>query len=149
MFVVCHHFIDKPCVIVFCCISGVSLRSQMTVYYALKYNKISNTVMLWWLQNINQTLDSQQTPHSSPSWASYGMSVVRIREKINHVIATLWCIFSISGVSLPSHMAVYQAPHPAGMMPGMAGQPPYQFAHSNQQLFPQQYAGMWQGEYIP
>ena len=38
------------------------------------------------LQNVDQTLNSQQTPHISPSRASYGLSVVRILEKNDHVI---------------------------------------------------------------
>ena len=38
------------------------------------------------LQNVDQTSNSQQTPHISPSRASYGLSVVRILEKNDHVI---------------------------------------------------------------
>ena len=37
-------------------------------------------------QNINQRLNPQRTPHTSPWWASYGMSFVNILEKIARVI---------------------------------------------------------------
>ena len=42
--------------------------------------------------SINQALESQQTPHTSPSGASYGVSLVRILEKIDRVITALHCI---------------------------------------------------------
>ena len=35
---------------------------------------------------MNQTLESQQTPHISPSRVSYGVSLVRILETIDHII---------------------------------------------------------------
>ena len=41
---------------------------------------------------MNQILDSQQTPHISPSQASYGVSIVRILEKIDSVITAPRCI---------------------------------------------------------
>ena len=47
----------------------------------------------WQQQNINQILNSQKTPHSSPLWASYGVSLVRILEKIDSVITALHCMF--------------------------------------------------------
>ena len=37
-------------------------------------------------------LETQQTPHSSPSRVSYGVSIVRIWEKIDRVITMLHCI---------------------------------------------------------
>ena len=37
-------------------------------------------------QKLNQILESQQTPHISPLRASYGVSIVRILEKIDRVI---------------------------------------------------------------
>ena len=37
-------------------------------------------------QEVNQILESQQTPHTSRSRANYGVSVVRILEKIERVI---------------------------------------------------------------
>ena len=36
-------------------------------------------------------LTSQQTPHTSHSWASYGVSIVRILEKTDRVIMALHC----------------------------------------------------------
>ena len=41
---------------------------------------------------MNQILESQQTPHTSPSRASYGVSIVRILEKIDRVITAPHCI---------------------------------------------------------
>ena len=38
-----------------------------------------------------QFLNSQKTPHSLPSQANYGVTVVRILEKIDHVITALHC----------------------------------------------------------
>ena len=46
----------------------------------------------WQEQNLNQTSNSQQPPHTSPSWASYGVSIVRILEKIDRVLMALHCI---------------------------------------------------------
>ena len=39
--------------------------------------------------DVNQTSNSQQTPHTSPSRASYGVSIMRIFKKIDHVILAL------------------------------------------------------------
>ena len=47
---------------------------------------------LWWQQqNIYQTSKSQQTPHTLPSLASYGVSFARIRDKIDRVIMASHC----------------------------------------------------------
>ena len=43
---------------------------------------------------MDQILESQLTPHISPSWVSYGVSIVRILEKIDHVIMALCCILN-------------------------------------------------------
>ena len=40
-----------------------------------------------------QTLDSQKTPQSLPSRASYGVPIVRIFEEIGRIITALYCIF--------------------------------------------------------
>ena len=40
---------------------------------------------------MNQILESQQTPHTSPSRASYGVSFVKILEKTDRVIMTPHC----------------------------------------------------------
>ena len=61
-------------------------------YNAVQLITILFTV-LWWQQNLNQTSNSQQTPHTSPSRASYGESIVRICEKIDCIITALHCIW--------------------------------------------------------
>ena len=55
------------------------------------------------MQNINQSLYSQKTPHILPSWASYGVSIVRILEKIDNG-TTLYV------PNLLSHMYDYEIP---------------------------------------
>ena len=45
------------------------------------------------MRNINQSLYLQKTPHSLPSQASYGVSIVNILEKIDRVITALYCIY--------------------------------------------------------
>ena len=37
------------------------------------------------MQNLDYSLNSQKTPHTSPSQASYGDWIVRILKKIDHV----------------------------------------------------------------
>ena len=56
------------------------------------YNVVTilHSAQQWHWENISQTLDSQKTPHSLPSWASYGVSFVRILEKIYRVIMAPW-----------------------------------------------------------
>ena len=49
----------------------------------------------WQQQNLNETSHSQQPPHTSPSRASYGVSILRIMKKIDHVITALDCIVFI------------------------------------------------------
>ena len=56
------------------------------LYNAVQYNMVFHSPLNWPTQNINQTLDSQKTLHSSPSRASYGVSIVNILEKIDRVI---------------------------------------------------------------
>ena len=51
-------------------------------------------------QNINQTLHSQKTPHISPMRASYGVSIVRIWEKIDSVIKATHCFSYIVQASM-------------------------------------------------
>ena len=63
-------------------------------YNAVQYIMLSQTVLQWQQQNINLILNSQKPPHSSPSQVSYGVSVMNILEKIDHVIiAPLLMIF--------------------------------------------------------
>ena len=47
-------------------------------YNTVHFITILPSALRWQQQNINQTSKSQQTPHTSPSPASYGMSIVRI-----------------------------------------------------------------------
>ena len=54
------------------------------------------TALQW--QNVDQTLNSQQTPHTSQ--ASYGVSVERILEKIDRVITEPHCICYVAS---PDH----------------------------------------------
>ena len=49
------------------------------------------SALQWQWEKINQTLASWKTPHISPSLASYGVSIVRILEKINRVITASHC----------------------------------------------------------
>ena len=56
-------------------------------YNAVQFIAILHTALRYQWQKVNQILLSQQTSHISPSQASYGMSIVRIVEKIDRVIA--------------------------------------------------------------
>ena len=51
--------------------------------------QLFHTAMQWLKQNINEKLNPQKTTHSSPWWVGYGVSFVRILEKIDHTI-TAW-----------------------------------------------------------
>ena len=48
---------------------------------------------------MNQILESQQTPHTSPSRASYGVSFVKILEKTDRVITAPHCICELQKTS--------------------------------------------------
>ena len=53
----------------------------------VQFIAISSFLALQWQQqNLNQSSNSQQTPHTSPSRASYGESLVGICENIDRVI---------------------------------------------------------------
>ena len=52
----------------------------------VRFIKISYAALQWQQQNLYQTLTSQQTPHTSPSRASYGVSIVTIVEKTDRVL---------------------------------------------------------------
>ena len=60
-------------------------------YNTVQYHRILQREIQWLWQNTNQSLYSQRTPHISPSWASYGVSIVRILEKIDQIIMTMHC----------------------------------------------------------
>ena len=55
---------------------AVITRSNITSYFTHH----------WLMRNVNQSLDAQKTLHTSPSRASYGVSIVKIWEKIDRVI---------------------------------------------------------------
>ena len=45
-----------------------------------------NTAMQWLMKNINNTFNSQKTPHMMPSWTRYEVSIGVILEKIFCII---------------------------------------------------------------
>ena len=52
---------------------------------------ISFMALLWQEQNLNQTSNSQHTPHTSPFRTSYEVSIERIWDKIDRVITAPYC----------------------------------------------------------
>ena len=68
------------------------LRTVECRYNAVKFVTILHSALQWQWQNVSQTLDSQNTPHTSPSRASYGVSFVSILEKIDRVLMAPYCI---------------------------------------------------------
>ena len=61
-------------------------------YNAVQYITILHRALRKQWQKTNQILESQQTPHFSPSRASYGMSIVRIMGRIDRIITAPRCI---------------------------------------------------------
>ena len=61
-------------------------------YNPVQFITIWHTALRWQQQNVKQSSNSQQTPHTSPSRASYGESFMRILKKIDRVIAAPHCI---------------------------------------------------------
>ena len=55
-------------------------------YNVVHFITILHTKLWWQHQNINQTSNSQQTPHISPTRASYGVYFMRISKKTHRVI---------------------------------------------------------------
>ena len=85
-------------------VSVVGILEKIDIIVALhctvkcRYNAVQfiMILLLWWQQqNINQISKSQRTSHISHSWVSYGVSVVTIYEKIDHVIPASYCIWSV------------------------------------------------------
>ena len=58
---------------------------------AVQFITISLTALWWQQRNFSQASNSQQTPHTSPSRASYVVSIVSILKKIDCVIMALNC----------------------------------------------------------
>ena len=71
----------KPSVDPFFFNSAVDCRDN-----TIQFFMVLHTALRWQWQNVDETSNSQQTPHTSPSRASYGVSVVRILEKIERII---------------------------------------------------------------
>ena len=61
-------------------------------YNAVQFIPILHTVLRKQRQKVNKILESQQTSHISPSRASYGVSFVKIMNKIDCVITAPHCI---------------------------------------------------------
>ena len=70
----------------------------MSAIVTVQYNRILHSVILLLRHNINHNLYSQQTPHSSSSRASYGVSIVSNLEKIDRVVMALWFIMEKTSV---------------------------------------------------
>ena len=52
---------------------------------------VLHTALSWQQQNMDQILNSQNTPHSSPSRASYGVSLASILVELDPVITAPLC----------------------------------------------------------
>ena len=61
------------------------------LHNTVQCNKILHTSLQELRQNINQMLNTHKTRHTSPWWASYGVSVVKSFDKIDHAIMALHC----------------------------------------------------------
>ena len=59
-------------------------------YNTVQFIMILHVTLRW--QNVNQILISKQTLYTSHSQASYGVSIVRIWEKTDHIITAPHCI---------------------------------------------------------
>ena len=74
----------------------VSPKYSRVRYNAVKYNIIFQIQLPLLTQNINRSLDSQRIIHTSPSRASYGVSIVRNLKKIDHIITAPRCTKHLS-----------------------------------------------------
>ena len=66
-------------------------------YKVVQFTMILHTTLWYKWQKVNQILESQETPHISPTHASYGVCIVRIWEKIDSVITATHCIYDRLG----------------------------------------------------
>ena len=71
-------------------IPTVGFNVETVTYKNIKFNVWVSTAITV-AESENKILGSQQTPHISPSRASYGMSVVRILKKIDCIITAPPC----------------------------------------------------------
>ena len=53
---------------------------------AVQFITILQTALRWQQQNVNQTWNLQQTPHTSPSWATYEVAIMISLNKLERVI---------------------------------------------------------------
>ena len=60
----------------------------------IQYNLSLPTSLQWQNQSIYQSWSSQKTPHTSPLQASYGVSIVRILDKIHSITMAPHCIWN-------------------------------------------------------
>ena len=86
----------RKCILLYC--SRVcSCNIAECHYNAVQYTMTLNTVLQWLRPNITERFYSQKTPHISPSRVSNGVSVVRIRKKIDPVKTAPYCVsFTLS-----------------------------------------------------
>ena len=61
-------------------------------YNAVTFVTILKSALRQKWQKVSQTLDAQNTPYTSPSWPSYGLSFVRILAKTDRIITAPRCI---------------------------------------------------------
>ena len=86
------------------CIPTVShLNAVECRHNVVQFITILHTALRWQQENVNQTSNSQQTPHTSPSWASYGVSIMRKLKKIDRVITAPHCVQMSSIQYMNSH----------------------------------------------
>ena len=100
MFLVWHHIaLERIWYLIYICRNCRVRRSPSSQsdivecrFNAVQFITIVPMSLSWQQQNLHQISNSQHTPHTSPSQASYGVSVVRILKKIDRVITALHCI---------------------------------------------------------
>ena len=72
-------------------VPGVSAQTTPAQTVSWSIPIIMHPLLQWERQNINQGLHSQNTPHISPSQASYGVSIVNISGENDRVITAPYC----------------------------------------------------------
>ena len=76
----------------------------------VQYNMIFYISQEWLRQIVNQNLNTHKTPHISPYRASYGVSFMRILDKIDHVVIAQHCSI-IHGILDSNHDGVIKWKH--------------------------------------
>ena len=73
--------------------SGRILLNTLGCYYnVVPYDMILNKSLQLLRRNINQSVNQEKTPHTSPYQASTGVSFVKIFKKINCAITAPHCV---------------------------------------------------------